>query len=132
MKRRQSKSRSSSNLQTAALGAVISAIVLLSVCAVGALAISMEWLPESSAAVFAPLAVGLSAFLGPLPLIRRLGRRPLPIAYGQMLALLLVLVLLRTILWPGTDFGGWIVPACAVVGAAGAGMAGGHRRGKRR
>lgn len=132
MKRRQSKTRSHSNVRTGVLGAAIAIVVLLAVCGIGAFAMGMEWLPESSAVVFAPLAVGLAALADPLPLIRQIGRRPLPIAYGYMIAVLLLLLLVRTILWSGSDFGGWTVPLCAVAGATAAGFLGGRRKVKRR
>lgn len=131
MKRRQNKSRTHSAVRTGVLGAAISVIVLLAVCGLGALSISMEWLPESASVVFAPLAVGLAALLGPLPMIRQIGRRPLPIAYGYMVGLLVILLLLRTILWSGSDFGGWSVPLCAVAGSTAAGLLGGQRKVKR-
>ena len=132
MKRRQSKTRSHSNLQAGVFGAAVSVIVLLAVAASGALAMRMEWLPESAGMVLAPLAVGLAAFAGPLPLIRKMGKRPLPIAYVHMIGLLLILLLVRTILWHGTEFGGWIVPVSAVIGATLAGILGGRRKTKRR
>lgn len=132
MKRRQNKTHGSSNVQAGALGAAISLAVLLAVSAMGALALSMEWLPESAASIFAPLAVGLAAFLGPLPLIRKVGKRPLPIAYAHMIGVLLALLLVRTIFWHDTEFGSWIVPVCAVVGATAAGLLGGRRKTKRR
>ena len=132
MKRRPSKQRSSSNMQTAALGAAVSLIVLIAVCSLGALALSLEWLPESAAAVFAPLAVGLAAFLGPLPLIHRVGRKALPIAYSYMIGLLLVLLLVRSIVWTDTEFGSWVVPVSGVIGATLAALLSSRKKGKRR
>lgn len=132
MKRRQKKTSSHSNLQAVVLGAVISCLVILAVCGIGALALSMEWLPESAGMVFAPIAVILAAFVGPLPLMRQMGKRPLPIAYGHMIGMLLILLLLRTILWPETEFGGWAVPVSAVVGATAAGLLGGRKKTRKR
>lgn len=132
MKRRQSKTHSSSKVQAGAFGAAISVIVILLICGLGAMALSMEWLPETAAVVFGPLAVGLAALVGPLPLIRQVGKRPLPIAYGHMVGLLLLLLLMKTILWAGTDFGGWAVPVSAVAGATAAGLLGGRRKTKHR
>ena len=132
MKRRQKKTSSQSSLRAGALCAAFSCILILAVCGISDLTMSREWLPESASVVFAPLAVGLATFLGPLPLMRQMGKRPLPIAYGHMLGVLLVLLLLRTILGPETEFGGWVVPVCAVVGATAAGLLGGRRKGRKR
>ena len=132
MKRRQSKQRSPSKIQAGAIGAAISLVVLVLICGIGALALSKEWLPESAGMVFAPLAVGLAALAGPLPLMRSAGKRPLPIAYGHMIGILLLLLLVRTILWSDSEFGGWIVPVSAVAGATLAGFLGGKRKVKRR
>ena len=132
MKRRQNKPRQSSNVQAAAWGAAVSAVVLLAVCGLGAMALHWEWLPESALPVFGPLAVGLAAFCGPLPLIHQVGKRPLPMAYCYMLGILLALLLVRTIFWSDSAFSNWTVPACAVAGATAAGFLGGRRKGRRR
>ena len=127
MTRRGNKLRLQPQLQACLTGALIVLIALCGTAALSAFLISRGWLPHSFTRVAAPLAVLLAALLGPLPLQRSLGRRPLPAAFAFLAGLLAVLALCRLLFWPDGTFGGWAVPAAAIVGATCAGLLGSRR-----
>ena len=116
MTRRGNKLRLQPQLQACLTGALIVLIALCGTAALSAFLISREWLPHSFTRVAAPLAVQ-----------RSLGRRPLPAAFAFLAGLLAVLALCRLLFWPDGTFGGWAVPAAAIVGATCAGLLGSRR-----
>ena len=117
------KSRKSSidpKVRSVVLGVLITVLMLLAIPCTGSILILKEWLPESAAPVLAAAAVFLSAFLGPQPIIRARGSKPLPTAFALAGILVIALFLLRMILWPGSEFRGIAVLLSAAAGAVGA------------
>ena len=132
MTKRGNKLRLRPRTRAILLSAALALAVLLLTVSLGGLAISKEWLPRSSAAVIGPLAVLLAALLGPIPLQKSIGRRPMPVAYAFLGGLLAVLVAGKLLVWPDAPIGSWTVPAAALAGATAAGLLGSRRPKRRR
>ncbi len=118
MSKRSVKKRGAATpAKTAALGLGISFALIVLLAALGALLISKGVFPERGAGIVAAAAVFLAALVGPMPLLRATGKRPLPAAYLHMGLLLIVLAIAKLIFWPGASYGNWASFAAAPVGA---------------
>ena len=94
---------------------IIALVILLSIA--GSVIISAGILPENSANIIAIAVILITAFVGPIPLIKASGQKPLPIAYAIGGILIILLLLSKLIFWPGVAFGNWGILIAVAVGA---------------
>jgi len=113
------------------LGALIGAVCLAAVAALGAVLIDRQILPKSSEEVFAAAGVFLAALFGPIPLFDAAGKKRLFLGLGYTAVLLFLLLLFKWLRWPDAAYGGWPVPSAALAGALLFGFLRGGKKGRR-
>ena len=114
------------------ISAATAAVVLFCTAALSAFLIGRQILPQDSIPAVAAAAVLLAALLGPQPLLRALGRKPMTAALIWLAAFLAVIVAIRMAVWPDSPFGGWLIPAAAAAGAVLGGFLGSRKPRRRR
>ncbi|MCI8525234.1 MAG: hypothetical protein HFF17_04795 [Oscillospiraceae bacterium] len=104
------------------MGGCLSLLLLLAVPALGSILILRGSIPEGAAWAVSAAAVLLAAFLGPMPIIGAVRKKPMPVALLHMTALLALMLLCKLIFWPEAPFGNWAVVGAALLGAILAGV----------
>lgn len=114
------------------MGAGLSLLLLLGVSAIGSILILQGHIPEGGVWAVSAIAVLLAAFLGPMPMMGAVGKKPMQVALLHMAALLGLMLLCKLIFWPEAPFGNWAVVGAAVLGAVLAGLVRSKRPRRRR
>ncbi len=117
-----SKKQGSPQVRAIMIGSGLTVGLILVFSMAGSMMILNGWLPENASGMVAAAAVFIAAFLGPMPLMKSVGKRALPVAYGHMVLLLVLMMLCKLIFWPAAPYGNWAALAAAPAGATAAGL----------
>lgn len=123
MPKRTSKKQGNPQMRALIVSAILTVLLIVSLAAIGAILIIKGILPANAAPILAAVAVFLATLLGPMPLIKAMGKKPLPVAYVMMAALLVLMLLFKWVCWPTAAYGNWPVLAAAPIGATLSGIA---------
>lgn len=131
MSKRESKVGGNPMVQSAIVSVMLGVLLMLILSSVGGLLIIQGILPEGAMPFWALATVFIAAFFAPMPLLKAAGKKRLPMAYGVLAILLMLMVVTKWLAWPRDDFSNlWPL----VAGFAGATLTGvlGARKPKRK
>lgn len=99
-------------------GIAVPLALLLAVAALSGVIAIRQWVPQTGIQYLSYLTAAVFYLLAPLPMIKLIGKYPLPIACGYSILWTALFALFKNTVWPqgGGDEGVslWIVIACAV------------------
>ncbi|MGO5115015.1 hypothetical protein ACTQ33_08260 [Candidatus Avoscillospira sp. LCP25S3_F1] len=99
-------------------GMIVPLVLLLAVAAFSGMVAIRQWVPQTGIRYLSYLTAAVFYLLAPLPMIKLIGKYPLPIACGYGILWTALFALFNNAVWPqgGGNEGAvlWIIIACAV------------------